>query len=116
MRQLDICATLAVVGAVWLHWESPGSVDIKTSFYRTRVGTVICETPFQMRKAIVAMAQDDGARVRSLACTRPGIGKRVRVVSMPTTIYGPWEIELISEPRTASMWGYAGQFEADRDP
>jgi len=116
MRLLAICVALAVAGAVWLHWESLGSVDVKMSFYRTKADTVVCETPFQIRRAIVAMAQDDGVRIRSLACTRPGAGRRVRVVSMPATVYGPWEIQLISEQAAADpMWGYADQFEADRD-
>jgi len=117
MRLLDICAALAVVGLTWSRWEPPETVDVRTSFYRTKADTVVCETPFQIRKAIVAMAQDDGARIRRLACTRPGIGKRVRVVSMPATAYGPWEIELISEQAmAASMWGYADQFEVELDP
>jgi hypothetical protein len=116
MRLLDIGFALAVAGALWLRWESLGSVDVKTSNYWTRADTVVCETPFQIRKAIVAMAQDDGARIRSLACIRPGIGKRMRVVSMPATFYGPWEIELISDQGVAApMWGYADQFVADRD-
>jgi hypothetical protein len=116
MRPLGICFALAASGAVWLRWESLDSVDGKTSLYRTRADTVVCETPFQIRKAIVAMAQDDGARIRSLACTRPGAGKRVRIVSIPATIYGPWEIQLIWEQAAAAhMWGYADQFEADRD-
>jgi hypothetical protein len=114
MRLLGV--GLALAGALWLRWESLGSVDVETSFYRTKANAVICETPFQIRKAIVAMAQDDGARIRSLACTRPGAGKRVRVVSMPATVYGPWEIQLISEQAVAaSLWGYADQFEADQD-
>jgi hypothetical protein len=116
MRLLGIWVALAAAGALWLRWESLGSVDVKPSFYRTKADAVVCETPFQIRKAIVAMAQDDGARIRSLACTRPGAGKRVRVVSMPATVYGPWEIQLISEQTSAaSMWAYADQFEADRD-
>ena len=78
MRLPDIGFALAVTGALWLRWEPLRSVDVKTSVYRTRADTVICETPFQIRKALVAMAQDDGARIRSLACTRPGAGKRVR--------------------------------------
>ena len=112
MRHLGIYVALAASGAVWLQWESLQSVDF--SFYRTKADTVVCETPFQIRKATVAMTQDDGARIRSLACTRPEAGKRVRVVSMPVTEYGPWEIQLISEQGVvAPMWGYANQFEAD---
>jgi len=62
------------------------------------------------------MAQDDGARIRSLACTRPGAGSRVHVVSMPLAEYGPWQIQLISERAPAApMWGYADQFEAETD-
>lgn len=116
MRHLGICIALAVAGALWLQWESFQSMDFKTSFYRTKADTVVCETPFQIRKAIVAMAQDDGGRIRSLACSRPGAGKRVRVVAMPATKYGPWKIQLISEQGVAApMWGYADQFEADED-
>lgn len=115
MRLHDIGFAVTVVGAVWLRWESLGSADIRPSFYWTRADTVVCETPFQIRKAIVAMAHDDGAHIRSLACTRPGAGKRVRVVSMPATVYGPWEIQLVSEQAAAPMWGYADQFEAEGD-
>lgn len=115
MRVLSIGVGLAVTGALWLCREPLGPVEFKTSFYRTTAHTVVCETPFQIRKAIVAMAQDDGARIRSLACTRPGGGKRVRVVSMPATVYGPWEIELISEQAATVMWGYADQFEVADD-
>jgi hypothetical protein len=116
MRLLDIGFALAVAGGLWLRWESLGSIDITTSLYRTKADTVVCETPFQIRKAIVAMVRDDGAHIRSLACIRPGAGKRVRVVSMPATVYGPWEIQLISEQAAvAPMWGYADQFEADQD-
>lgn len=116
MRRLAICVAVAVTGAGWLRWESLETVDVTMSLYRTKADTVVCATPFQIRKAIVAMVQDDGARIRSLACTRPGPGQRVRVVSMPVTEYGPWEIELISEQGiAATMWGYADQFEADAD-
>lgn len=116
MRQLGICVAVAVTGAAWFHWESLQTADFETSLHRTKADTVVCETPFQIRKAIVAMVQDDGARIRSLACTRPGAGRRVRVVSMPVTKYGPWEVQLISEQDiAATMWGYADQFEADTD-
>ncbi len=115
MRLPDVGVALAVTGAVCLRWD-PGAIDLKTSFHRTRADTVVCERPFQIRKAIVAMAQDDGARIRSLACTRPGAGKRVRIVSIPSFGYGPWEIRLISEEGVAiSMRGFADQFEADGD-
>jgi hypothetical protein len=49
MRHLGICVALAVTGAVWLQWESLQSVDFKTSFFRTKADTVVCETPFQIR-------------------------------------------------------------------
>lgn len=116
MRLLEIGFAAAIVGTIWLRWESLGSVAVKASLYRTKADTVVCETPFQIRKAIVAMVQDDGARVRRLACIRPGAGTRVRVVSMPVTVYGPWEIQLISErAMVGPMWGYADQFDAALD-
>jgi hypothetical protein len=116
MRDLGICLVLAAAGAGWLQWESLRSADFKTSSFRTRAGAVVCATPFQIRKAMVAMARDDGARIRSLACTRPGAGRSVRLVSLPVSKYGPWQIELIPERGAAvPMWGYADQFDADED-
>lgn len=116
MRQLGICVAVAVTGAAWLHWESLQAADFGTSSYRTKADAVVCETPFQIRKAIVAMVQDDGDRVRSLACIRPGSGRRVKIIAMPVTKYGPLQIQLISEQGiAATMWGYADQFEADTD-
>jgi hypothetical protein len=116
MRHIAISVALGVAGALWLRGESFETVDFTASVYRTTAGTVVCDTPFQIRKAVVAMAQDDGPRIRSLACSRPGAGKRVRVLSVPATKYGPWEIQLILEQGvSAPMWGYADQFEADDD-
>ncbi len=116
MRPVEIGVALAVAASLCLSWESLGSVRVKPSFFRTKVDTVVCETPFQIRKAIVAMAQDDGAYIRSLACTRPGAGKKVRLISMPVTVHGPLELQLVTEQvGTGPMWGYADQFEIDPD-
>lgn len=52
MRLLDVGFTLAVAGAVWLRWEPLESGDVKAFKYRTRADTVVCETPFQIRKAV----------------------------------------------------------------
>jgi hypothetical protein len=105
-----------IIGAAWFHLRPLRSMDRNTSSYSTKADAVLCKTPFQIRKAIVAAGQDDSARIRNLACTRPGAGKRVRLVSIPGTKYGPWQIELISNEGVASRWwGYADQFEPDED-
>ena len=88
MRLLDIGFALTVAGAVWLRWESPGSVDINTSLYRTWADTVVCGTPFQIRKAVVAMSHDDGARIRSLSCSRPGPAKGCALFPCPQLYAG----------------------------
>ena len=104
-----------IIGAAWLHLRPLRSMDRNTSSYSTKADAVLCKTPFQIRKAIVAAGQDDSARIRNLECTRPGAGKRVRLVSTGTK-YGPWQIELISDEGLASRWwGYADQFEPDED-
>ena len=92
MRLLDIGFAVAVVGTVWLRWESLGSVDVERSFYRTKADTVVCETPFQIRKAIVAMVQDDGARIRSLACIRPGPARECASFPCPRQSMGPGKL------------------------
>jgi hypothetical protein len=116
MRQLAIFVSFALVGAVWLQWELLQSTEPTRSFYLTKADTVVCATPFQIRKATVGTAQDDGTRIRGLGCSRPGAGERVRVLSMPATKFGPWEIQLITARGAATpMWSYADQFEADAD-
>jgi hypothetical protein len=110
------CVVVVIIGVVWLHLRPLRSIDRDTSPYNTKADAVLCKTPFQIRKAIVAAGQDDSARIRNLLCTRPGARKRVRLVSIPGTKYGPWQIELISDEGLASRWwGYADQFEPDEN-
>jgi len=116
MRLLGLCLAAATIGATWLYAGPLLSVDSITSSYRTKADAVLCKTPFQIRKAIVAVGQNDSARIRNLACTRPGAGRTARLVSVTGTKYGPWTIELISDEGLASRWwGYADQFEPDED-
>ncbi len=112
-------AVVALFGAAWLQSSPRSSVDRDVSvapLYRTKSTTVLCETPFQLQKAIVAMRQDDGATIRDLRCTRPGAARRVRLISAPVTRYGPLLVDVgLGGAATASMWGYADQFQLDRD-
>jgi hypothetical protein len=116
MRLLGLCLCAAIFGAAWLHSRPLPSMDRITSSYRTKADAVLCKTPFQIRKAIVAARQNDSARIWNLACTQPDAGRRVRLVSISVTKYGPWKIELISDEGLASRWwAYADQFEPDKD-
>jgi hypothetical protein len=117
MRLVGLCLAAAIIGAAWFHSSRPLQfMDRITSSYRTKADAILCETPFQIRKAIVAARQNYSASVRNLACTQPNAGRRVRLVSKPVTEYGPWEIELTSSEGVASKWwGYADQFEHDED-
>lgn len=113
MRHIRLWLALAVVAAAWVQSEQAEPLHVPTA-YRTRANAIVCGTPFQIRKAVVAAAQDDGARIRELACSRPGAGRRAHLVSAPVTRYGPWEIRLVSEEGLAEpLWGYADQFEPD---
>jgi hypothetical protein len=114
MRLPDVFLAAAILGAAWLCLRPIPSMDRITLSYSTKTDAVLCKTPFQIRKAIVAAGQNDSARIWNLACTQPGAGRRVRLVSIPGMKYGPWPIELISDEGLASRWwGYAEHFERD---
>lgn len=110
-------AVVALIGAAWLQSGPLSSVDPDPSLpalYRTKANAVLCETPFQIRKAIVAMGQDDGAEIMTLGCTRPGTGRKAHLISTPVPQFGPWLVALVStEGLTVTMWGYPNQFEPD---
>lgn len=116
MRLLGLCLVAATVGSAGLHLKPLFSTDGIASHYRKKADAVLCRSPFQLRKAIVAAHQSDSDRVWSLACVVLTAGSKVRLGSMHATKCGPWKIELISDDGPASAWwGYADQFEADED-
>jgi hypothetical protein len=110
-------AACSLVGLFLLHFDrSFWSEDIQIldnqSDFVTTANAVVCRTPFQLRKAIIAAHADDGFRVRELECKRPGAGIAARVLSRTIPLNGPWQIQLMDKDGlTPVMWGHAQHFE-----
>src|SRR5437660_5713309 len=96
-----------VIGLAPLHARA-GDLDIRTVH-----GAVLCATPFQLRKAIVA-AHRDG--VWQLGCMRAGRGMKVILSDALAPPYGPWQVQLMPDDGPSLvMWGYASSFTAYPD-
>jgi hypothetical protein len=78
---------------------------------RTVHGAVLCSTPFQLRKAIVAAHRDEPQRVWQLGCTRTGQGMTAILSDGIMPPYGPWQVQLATDSGpTLTLWGYASSF------
>jgi hypothetical protein len=94
-----------VIGLAPLHVRA-GDLDIRTAH-----GAVLCATPFQLRKAIVAAHRDEAQRVWQLGCMRAGRGIKVIFSDGIAPPYGPWQVQLVPDDGPSlSMWGYASSF------
>jgi hypothetical protein len=83
---------------------------------RTVRGGVLCATPFQLRKAVVATRRDDGRRIAQLGCLRTAAGMTAVVLAQPASRLGPWQVRLSGEGMPPlTLWGYASSFQADAD-
>jgi hypothetical protein len=94
----------------------PAVVESSELVLRTAFGGVFCATPFQLRKAISAASNDDGARIRQLGCLRTESGIRAIWLEQIAPPYGPWQVRLL--PRHAppiTVWGYASSFETNSE-
>ncbi len=90
-----------------------GASDVGT---RTVHGAVLCTTPFQLRKAIVAANRDEAQRVWQLGCMRAGRGVKVILSDAIAPPYGPWQVQLVPDDGpNVIMWGYASSFTAYPD-
>jgi hypothetical protein len=79
-------------------------------------GAVLCATPFQLRKAIVAAHRDEAQRVWQLGCMRTGRGMKAILSDGIAPPYGPWQVQLVPDNGPSSiMWGYASSFTANPD-
>ena len=97
-----------VIGLAPLHARA-GDVDIRTAH-----GAVLCATPFQLRKAIVAAHREEAQRVWELGCVRAGRGTKVILSDALAPPYGPWQVQLMRDDGPSLvMWGYATSFTAD---
>jgi hypothetical protein len=89
----------------------PGGQELRTVH-----GGVLCATPFQLRKAVVAARLDDGRRIAQLGCLRTAGGMTAVVLAQPASGFGPWQVRLSVEGMTPlTLWGYASSFQADAD-
>lgn len=78
---------------------------------RTVAGEVLCATPFQLRKAIIALHSGDEGRIRRLGCMKTSDGMKVVLLDQRVPFAGPWQVLLVPEGGPAfSMWGYAWSF------
>ena len=84
---------------------------------RTIFGAVFCETPFQLRKAIIAADEGEGEQVRQLGCIRSGEGIEAIVTDQIALPFGPWQVRLMSnDAPSLILWGYASDFKSIHDP
>ena len=96
-----------VIGLALLHARA-GDLDT-----RTVDGAILCATPFQLRKAIVAAHRDEAQRVWQLGCMRAGRGIKVIFSDAIAPPYGPWQVQLVPDGGpNLMMWGYATSFTA----
>jgi hypothetical protein len=99
-----------VIGLAPLHARA-GELDIRTAH-----GAVLCATPFQLRKAIVAAHRDEAQLVWQLGCMRAGRGMKAILSDGITPPYGPWQVQLVPDDGPSLvMWGYASSFTAYPD-
>jgi hypothetical protein len=83
---------------------------------RTVHGAVLCATPFQLRKAILAAQRDETQRVWQLGCMRTGRGMKAILSDGIAPPYGPWQVRLVPDGGpTLTLWGYASSFRVYSD-
>jgi hypothetical protein len=89
----------------------PVGTDIIDLEIRTLPGGILCETPFQLRKATVAAHRGDERRVHRLGCVATTEGVKAGLIDQRMPLAGPWQVQLMPEDRPAfTMWGYASSF------
>jgi hypothetical protein len=108
MKRFLLVAIVISLMALGVHGEE---LEIRTVH-----GAVLCATPFQLRKAIVAAHRDEAQRVWQLGCMRTGQGMTVNLSGGITPRYGPWQVQLVTDSGpTITLWGYASSFTVDPD-
>jgi hypothetical protein len=99
---------LPITLALGLLPQGAGAADLEI---RTVSGGVLCTTPFQLRKAIIAAHHGDERRVRRLGCMTTSDGVSAILIDESAPFAGPWQVRLMPEGApAATMWGYASSF------
>ena len=88
-----------------------GELEVQTVF-----GGVLCETPFQLGKAITAANRGENQRVWQLRCMRTGEGTTAILSDQIAPPFGPWQVQLMTNGGPPlPMWGYASSFKFNTD-
>jgi len=83
---------------------------------QTVFGGVLCETPFQLRKAITAANRGESQRVWQLGCMRVGDGTKVVLFDQIAPPFGPWKVQLTADGGSSFvLWGYSSSFKINSD-
>jgi hypothetical protein len=100
-----------ILRITWMLSLVPGGADKSDLEVYTVSGGVLGETPFQLRKAIIAAHCGDKERVRRLGCIVTAEGVKAALINQRMPFAGPWQVQLMMEDRLASrMLGYASSF------
>jgi hypothetical protein len=95
---------------------TPAAVESSELVLTTAFGGVFCATPFQLRKAIIAARNDEGARIRQLECLRAGSRIKAIWLDQIGPPYGPWQVRLLpTHAPPITVWGYASSFETSSE-
>jgi hypothetical protein len=94
----------------------PLEANADESQMQTVFGGVLCETPFQLRKAITAANRGESQRVWQLGCIRAPDGAKVVLFDQIAPPFGPWKIQLTPDGGSSVvLWGYSSSFKVNSD-
>jgi hypothetical protein len=94
----------------------PLQANAGESQMQTVFGGVLCETPFQLRKAITAANRGESQRVWQLGCMRAGDGTKVILFDQIAPRYGPWKVQLTPDGGSSVVvWGYSSSFKVNSE-
>ena len=94
----------------------PLGANAGESQMQTVFGGVLCETPFQLRKAITAANRGESQRVWQLGCMRAGDGTKVILFDQIAPPLGPWKVQLTPNGvASVVLWGYSSSFQVNPD-
>jgi hypothetical protein len=101
-----------ILRITWMLSLVSGGADTSDLEVYTVSGGVLCETPFQLRKAIIAAHRGDKERVRRLGCMVTAEGVKAVLINQRMPFcwktgwhLGCWVMPRASRPRSPSQCG-----------
>jgi hypothetical protein len=95
---------------------TPLAANAGGSEMQTVFGGVLCETPFQLRKAITAANRGESEWVWQLGCMRAGDGTKVVLFDQIALPFGPWKVQFTPDGGSSRvLWGYSSSFKVNSD-